>query len=327
MKAVTKFFIIAFCVALLTACDSVDVIASIEEYDISDVAIVPEAGVGVSVTSRAPSLNGNIDDTSFRANTDDVFAVTALIGKNGPEKAYFANAAVDCDSEGKFKFSSDKYYYLNGVNHYFYAYSPAAAGSPVYPDMSSSTPTVEFTIDGQQDIMWAKDERAISYTGDTSTQLQPSFNFKHLLKKIRFKFIIGDGFARNVDVTTVRIVGLHERLSINLLTGELTPKGDLTGTAEIHGTWAINPKEYSVELPNLCLMCEPGDKISIEIIAAQYKYEVKDLVLTSGNENITPGGPGVSHLVTIEFHAIHVNPSSEIENSWDDSIGENTGNI
>lgn len=296
--------------------------------DVSTVSIVPYANVGLSNWSRA-SLNGNVDGNAFPVNTDDVFAVTAFVSDNpdGDSTPYFHNASVNCNEQGICLFSPNKYYSPNKI-HYFYAYSPVKYGNPVYNDLSKDNrlPTVTFSIDGQQDIMWAKDDSGIIVAKGSETQQHPKLQFKHLLKKIRFKFIQGVGFASNIDVTTVRIVNLHEHLSLNLKTGVLKAEGDQTGTVEIHGTWAINPKDISVELPNLCLMCEPGDIISIEIFANQYKYEIKDLKLASDTDGIEPGGAGVSHLITVEFHATHIEPSSQIT-SFEEIEGEASGNI
>lgn len=297
-----------------------------EEHDVSTVSIVPSANVGLDNWSRA-SLNGTVDGDAFPENTDEVFAVTAFVSDNpgGDRNPYFHNAAVNCNEQGVCLFSPDKYYSPNKI-HYFYAYSPVKYGNPVYNDLSKENkePTVTFTIDGQQDIMWAKDDSGIPTAKSSETQQQPKLQFKHLLKKLRFCFIQGEGFGSDIHVTTIRVKNVRNVMTLDVLTGNLTFEGNADATVEVHGTWSINPKEISVALPHCCIMCEPGAEADIEIVANQVIYPIK-LNLNEVGDDSNAGGAGVSHLITVTFNGTHVIPSAEIED-WT-MVGEATGNL
>lgn len=156
-------------------------------------AIVPTAGLSMSATSRAALPGGPVSGTTFPKNTEDLFAVTAYRGTAAPSSdysnAYFDNETVNSDAEGKLSFTNTQYYPADAEKLYFYAYSPIVGASDYTAGTASAAPTVAWTIDGTQDIMYANVVSGIGKVSAGTTQPQPEFSFNHLLKQVRFKLV------------------------------------------------------------------------------------------------------------------------------------------
>lgn len=73
------------------------------------------------------------------------------------------------------------------------------------------------------------------------------------------------------------------------------------------------------------VLCQAGETdLDIEIEAAGVTYKTS-VTLTSSSTDITAGGAGVSHLVTLTFIGTQIVPSASIT-GWLDA-GETTGTI
>ena len=289
-------------------------------------AIVPTAGLNMSATPsvRAALPGGPVSGTTFPVSTENVFAVTAYKGTGAPSSdysnAYFDNQAVNSDADGKLSFQNVQYYPADAEKLYFYAYSPVST-SGFSAGTASATPTVAWTIDGQQDIMYASVVSGIGKVSAGTTQPQPEFSFNHLLKQVRFKLVKGEGFGDGIYASSVKITNCRTQASLNLITGALTFTGDANQPIGFSGNYAI--QKSGVEIGSL--LCQAGETgLDIEIVAAGVTYKTS-VTLTSSNTDITAGGAGVSHLVTLTFIGTQIVPSATITD-WVDA-GETSDTI
>lgn len=322
-----KSIVFLICMAALASCGKEDP-ATDPAPEGTRTAIVPAAGLNMSATPgvRAALPSGPVSGTTFPKSTEDLFAVTAYKGTAAPTgdyaTAYFDNEAVDSDADGKLSFRNARYYPADAEKLYFYAYSPVSAAGG-YTAGSSTEPTVAWTIDGQQDIMWAKEESGIGKVGAGETQRQPKFTFNHLLKQVRFKLIRGAGFGDNVNATSVKITNCRTAASLNLKTGVLTFSGDSDQAIGFSGSYAIHTAQSASEIGSL--LCQAGETaLDIEIVAGGITYRTS-VDLTSSDPHVTAGGAGVSHLVTLTFIGTQIVPSATITD-WIDA-GETSGTI
>lgn len=289
-------------------------------------AIVPTAGLSMSATPsvRAALPGGPVSGTTFPVSTENVFAVTAYKGTGAPSSdysnAYFDNQAVNSDADGKLSFQNVQYYPADAEKLYFYAYSPVST-SGFSAGTASATPTVAWTINGQQDIMYASVVSGIGKVSAGTTQPQPEFTFNHLLKQVRFKLVKGEGFGDGIYASSVKITNCRTQASLNLITGALTFTGNADQSIGFSGNYAI--QKSGVEIGSL--LCQAGETdLDIEIVAAGVTYKTS-VTLTSLNTDITAGRAGVSHLVTLTFIGTQIVPSATITD-WVDA-GETSDTI
>lgn len=313
------------CLAALASCGKEEA-ATVSAPDGTQTAIVPTAGLSISATPsvRAALPGGPISGTTFPKSTEDLFAVTAYKGTAAPtsdyDKAYFDNEAVDSDAEGKLNFTNTQYYPADAEKLFFYAYSPVITDGYT-AGTASGAPTVTWTINGTQDIMYAKAAEGIGKVSAGETQPQPEFTFGHLLKQVRFKLVKGEGFGDGIYASSVKITNCRTQASLNLMTGDLTFEGDANQSIGFSGNYAI--QKSGVEIGSL--LCQAGETgLDIEIVAAGVTYKTS-VTLTSSNTDITAGGAGVSHLVTLTFIGTQIVPSATITD-WVDA-GETSGTI
>ncbi len=314
------------CLAALASCGKEEA-ATVSAPDGTQTAIVPTAGLSISATPsvRAALPGGPISGTTFPKSTEDLFAVTAYKGTAAPTSdystAYFDNEAVNSDDKGGLNFQTPQYYPADGGKLFFYAYSPVVGAESYTAGTTTAAPTVAWTINGTQDIMYAKAAEGIGKVSAGETQPQPEFTFGHLLKQVRFKLVKGEGFGDGIYASSVKITNCRTQASLNLMTGDLTFEGDANQSIGFSGNYAI--QRSGVEIGSL--LCQAGETgLDIEIVAAGVTYKTS-VTLTSSNTDITAGGAGVSHLVTLTFIGTQIVPSATITD-WVDA-GETSGTI
>ncbi len=291
--------------------------------DPTRVPVIPRASVR--------NLTANTPDTETFPDGKDRFRLSAFMsGSDEPVnwsvttgKEAFENEPVNTTA-GVLTTATQKYYPPTGSpmpKLWFYAYAPAS--NATYNKGNGSTPpTIDYVITGSEDIMIGKVTNG-NGIGATDRR-QPEFTFSHLLKKLRFILVQGEGFASNINVTSIKICGCRTHASLDLPTGALTFSGETDGTIELTGTFAILPEQDAVELPNRSLMCEPGPELKLQIMAAGVSYSA-DITLGSPGPGIAAGGAGVSYLVKLTFQGTMIESTSEIT-PWEE-VGQTSGEI
>lgn len=238
----------------------------------------------------------------------------------------FENEPVDVKG-GVPTLRNPKYYppHVSGRKLRFHAYSPATNGT-YNKGNGGNPPTVNYTITGQEDIMTAtvSPPDGIGGAAPGEKQPQPSFHFHHLLKRVTFKLVQGEGFASNINASTIRIADCRTRARLDVVTGTLTFEGEPTGSVQKTGTWTIKSENEALELPNVHLLCEPGPDLTVEVVVAGVTYHAK-LELESTDPGTKAGAAGVSHLVTLTFKGTEVDATGSIV-PWED-VGSADGEI
>lgn len=244
-----------------------------------------------------------------------------------PKTEAFENEPADVKG-GVPTLRNPKYYppHVSGRKLRFHAYAPATNGT-YNNGNGENPPTVDYTITGQEDIMTAtvtQPDDGIGGAAPGEKQQQPSFRFHHLLKRVTFKLVKGEGFASNINASTIRIADCRTKARLDVVTGELAFEGEATGHVQMTGTWTIKPPEEALELPNVHLLCELGKDLTVEVVVAGVTYHA-ELELTSTDPDTEAGAAGVSHLVTLTFKGTEVDATGSIV-PWED-VGSADGVI
>lgn len=319
-------------VAVFQGCSNEDVTLS---ADNGPVPVFPNARVEGENTLPA--------DGSGFADGKDCFRLSAFLsGDNEPENwtvkgntSAFENEPVDV-TNGIPATRSPRYYPPSGsgTKLWFYAYAPDPGSYT--PGNGATPPVITYDLtrkrqfngrnwSGQEDIMVAEVTGNGICSGDKDSegnQRHPSFHFRHLLKRLTFKLVQGEGFATGLHASVIRIAGCHTHAILDMATGKLTFAEEVKGDIEVTGTWAIMPN--GVELPNVQLLCEPGKEITVEVVSAGITFQA-EVTLKSDDPGTEAGGAGVSHLVTLTFKGTKVEASATVA-QWIDA-GEESGEI
>lgn len=325
----TNILTMLLCTATVLASCSKDDSGTAFLPDTTPSAIVPTAGMNISAapSGRAALPEGPIEGTTFPKGTENVFAVTAYKGTAAPSgdysNAYFSNAAVNSDADGKLGFATAQYYPADAQKLYFYAYSPVST-TGYTQGTNTAAPTTAWTLTGKEDLMYASVTEGIAKAGAGGQQSQPNFTFQHLLKQVRFKLVKGTGFGDNISADRISITNCKTAASLNLITGKLDFSGEASTLSLPRTTGTTYPiAETATEIDD-CILCEPGADLVIEVEAQGITYKT-NVTLKSSDTGVTAGGAGVSHLVTLTFIGTLIKPDATIVD-WVDA-GETSGEI
>lgn len=275
------------------------------------------------------------------ANGKDLFRLCAFLSGENPPDGWvvgkgteaFENEPVDI-VDGTPTPCTPRYYPPagNGRKLWFYAFAPGVDADSYHSGNGTTTPKVTYDISREREVSgqkWTGQEDIMTATvadngigggerDGEGNQRQPSFRFHHLLKRVTFKLVQDEGFASGLRASIIRIVDCRTRAVLDVVTGKLTFEGEPTGHVQVIGTWAINPPEDAVELPNVQLLCEPGPDLTVEVLSAGNIYRAT-LTLESDDSAIEPGGAGVSYLVTLKFKGTRVDANATVT-PWTDVV-------
>ncbi len=202
----------------------------------------------------------------------------------------------------------------------FYAYAP-------YTTVVNNT-TATIAIDGDDDILWA---RAIRTTeGQTTTEVDSGtpvsyadgkggidFVFKHVLQRLSFRFIQGDGFGDQYYIDRLTIQGLHNSVDLDVRTGDIADGNSVSNFILGGGR-----NSYLIDDPSLVktvadvMYVSPGTSeldIKLSILGIEYGVKVP----------LTDYGSGKSYLIQLTFNGTEIKPSITFT-TWG-SLGFDTG--
>ena len=213
-------------VAALASC-SQEESNNVPEGALDRTPITVNAGIETSVVSKAP-----VTGTSFKDGESNLFRLVAYANATQTEPTDFTTPYFSNNGKGDVNVNSEKgsdsqyqllpdpaqYYPTNGDYLYFYAFAPGGEGWTFTP--SATNPTATITIDGTQDIMWAKDESGIKKM--QGTQTQPQLAFTHQLMQVTFKAKADESFIGSDKVTKLTIKGIGRTVTLNPITGDVT---------------------------------------------------------------------------------------------------------
>lgn len=253
-----------------------------------NVPIIVNAGLGASVESKA---SGPIDGTAFEKNTNEAFNLLAFTTAPTSDwsQAYFKDLPVDCDENREFH--TGKFYPAGGADLYFYAYAPGGSYT------TSSSGVVSFTIDGQQDIMYAG-----QVTGSASAQ--PKLSFSHKLMKVMFKAKLDEGLQdQEATLTNITINNVKTNYNLSLSDGTLTETGEAGNLSLTVSSQKLTTTEAPV---NGVLMLYPQPGFTITATAGGQEYK------TSSPVSITSPEAGKEYTITLTFNGSEIIPTVTI---------------
>lgn len=278
-------------------------------------AIEVRGGVEAVAQTRA-DLSGVVSGTSFPANTTKVFSVVGYSGSTSPtnwSSPYIPNIPVNSGEGGALSFATPQYYPANGDKVYFYAYSPV---NGTYTASSGTTsPTVAWTITGQQDIMAAQVTSGIAKTGTTPSQ--PTFIFTHKLKQVKFKVVTDAGLENRIKLTSLQIIGVNTKATMWLDNGSLrwASMGNLNVYNNSKGL--VVPVNDAIEVGTV--MFEPGPIFKVRVTTTDITYADVTVNLYGDNS----GEAGVSQEVTLTIKQGQISVGAKVA-SWTSSDSDVT---
>ena len=242
---------------LMSACDNSDALPiQADEVRYSNTLIQPTATIVTPVITRK-DFEGPINGTTFSPSSEKIFGVSAFMGNEVPTNwtpnSRINFSPVHSDATGKYFFDESKYYPIDN-KLYFYAFSPMV-NCTMQAGTTTTHPTVTYTITGREDIVWSKNESGIAKAEDPSSQQHPDFQFKHLLQRVIFSVRRKANVSPTLQLTEIRIKGLKNKATLNLINGTLTFENDPTHALSIN--YPYTPTTEFVTLP-YDLMFEPG---------------------------------------------------------------------
>ncbi len=277
-----------------------------------DLSAPIELNAGIHVHTHVKALTGPVTGATFPESTDDVFRLRTYAGASAPtdwsDGAIYDgmnDLQVNSGSSSVLTLSTPKYYPSDASKKlYFYAWSPAA--SSITAGGSGSAPVANYTLTGQEDILWAKDDRGIAKDVPSQSS-QPSLNFTHKLKQVKFKLVKDASFEEGQTVSSIKITQVKTSAKLNLSDGTLTFDGQAdqeldypidTGTDD-----AITAEGTEM---HSCVMFEPGATFTISITVGGVEY--RDVTVSLGDGGVA----GNSYLVTLTFKRNDIVPTASI---------------
>lgn len=227
MRNTRAILSIIFAAGLLFSCSlDKEVPSPVGDRD-SAVPIVPRVSIGFRDYEAKGTLHGVVRGTTFPTSTDSVFAMTAYKGDAKPVEfspnSRINNAVAKTDETNTVVFVDPRYYPEEG-KLYFYGYSPIV-GATYFSGSGESTPKVKWKITGEEDILWAKNDKGIAKNPVISEQEQPDLQFRHLLTQLQFKMIKGSNFPDNAKVNSISLLETQADCTLDLINGELSWQG------------------------------------------------------------------------------------------------------
>ena len=332
-----NLFFAAAAIAALASCSSDETLSVNENANFVDGDLVPvELGlsrnsVSVSQTRGTGTVGGTTNETNVYNNEDLYVLMTTVgvdnwgcteVGSLGVQfdASFFSRPTktTTTDEDGVWAIDyltytngRKKYYPVNGTYSDFFAFyvDDAATIKGVaeesddkngpYLDTENSTMTVDFKINGTQDLLAGKADNGepipnsertgfSAKTARGSNSVIPSIPMKHLLTRLTFAIEAGD---KNADGIKINSIGIESRSE-----GTLTVAYDEEGTkspAEL-----IEWKGEKEKPDTLYLYCDADEPNAAD--GSKSKLELKDELLTINWDEENQAAQKVGHAMFVE---------------------------
>lgn len=300
-------------VAALASCSN-DESNVAPELDAKGTPIAVTAGIETSVDTKAP-----VTGTAFADGASDLFRLVAYKNATQTVPSDFSTAYFNNSGKGDVNVNSKQgtdlnyqllpdpaqYYPVEGEYLYFYAFAPG--GEDVWTFTPNATaPTAKITINGTQDIMWAKDETGIK-KATSGVQSQPALNFAHKLMQVTFKAQADESFKGTDNVTKLTINGVGTSVTLNVKEGTITSYGNENLVAYTNTTGVAIETDPKVIVAGV--MFKPTQNFTITVeTESGVKYE--NVAIDLGDAQSDKAG--YSYVVTLNFKQTMIVPTATI---------------
>ncbi len=275
------YFLAAGCVLALSACTNEEVVqeSARQSNAIGFQSAVGNATRGIDAENPLTSFNvfGYYTKPSFEANPITVFDGDKVTG-----------------SGSTWSYGTTYRYWVPGATYYFFAYSCENSSLT-----DNGTPSMSFDDDGnvsvgisgykcnndhQHDLIYAVNDEGI--LGKESGNEKVPFNFKHVLSKVKVKFVSQFAAGYDLAISNVRLQNVYG-------TGDYDPNADDVWTATGAQTGSVNLKAGA----NMTASAKTDDAAAKDAVTAEayvIPHEYKNNVVTiSFRVDITNGETAV----------------------------------
>lgn len=206
------------------------------------------------------------------------------------------------------------YYYPTDASDYvkfmaFHPYAPKGTEGDNFLEVSDiNAPQLNFTITGQEDIMYATPA-----IGNNATAVAQSLSFNHALTQITFKVIKDVKMTGDVKVKGIQFADVNTKSTMNIETGAVSPwatPGNLIAFTDATGLDIPASTETALVVGNP-MMLEPG-KASFNLTIATGAKTYSDIEVKPTTMGETAFEAGKSYAVTITFNVSETEPGKEI---------------
>ncbi len=247
----------------------------------------------------------------------------------GPSGRFMWNQKIEReDSESAWTYSPVKYWpEMEGDRLSFRAYAPSV-GNDNIRTASDGVLYATLPLSGVRDVLLAYEVSGIA--GGTSTKLNPgeeitysqgmdgiSFNFRHLLQRVRFQFIQGEGFADGYQVDHLTATEQPSSVVLNVHTGELDFSASQNVTYLLGGgqtPYPIQRYEYASTVDDAMYL--PPTTGSLKVVA-DIGGDLQDATIT-----LPDPAAGKSYLVRLYFIGTEIVVIVK-DTFWEDVNGAN----
>lgn len=302
-----KYLFVALAAAALAGCTNDEWVDNGTPQDGEDkVPILMSAGLEASVASTKAVVTG----TTFPDNTTNLFRMVAYTSNssfNGTE--YFDESSRHDlpvssrkdDGDNQVLYLTPAQYYDTdaSTNLYFYAFAP---GDNSWAYTAGATPTATYTIDGSDDVMYAKNTTGYN---KTSTN-KPNLAFTHLLRKLDFTIKAASGVEPGgAAVKSVSIATQNTKLTLNVTTGAITKWETPTALTVTPPTPVTIPANSAGAATIGSIMCQPAVTVQQEetLQVTVTLNDGNDTQLTGELKLTSPSGgdAGKAYTVNLEY--------------------------
>jgi len=259
-------------IVLLASCNSND-----DNYDLSR-------------NSREIKLNTSIQTTNInRAIISNSISKDLPIGIYAYNHSWKAgsstnlinndNATLSISKGNTIKFGNGRYYYpVDGSTVNFYAFTPR--GTESLAAGVGTSPIVNFSMTGQEDIMWAS---STGYKIGSNAAVHPVLNFSHQLTQLQFKFIAGANYPTNNKVVSLTVNSQPTNACMTVGTGVCI----FSGSADMQALSSAN------RIKGIGIKATPGTNANSPVmtnVASGTSAYLLTIVVSQGN-----GQPNVTY--------------------------------
>lgn len=216
-----------------------------------------------------------------------------------------------------FALENQRYYPADGNKKlYFYAHAPNTGATIT----EGNNPTVTYILDGQKDVMWAKDDRGIAKSSIPTLQEQPFLRFQHKLMQLKFQLKADASFPTGTEkVTKITVKRVSTQAALTVVTGGVVFGGQ--GDISIAPTTSNTVTIAGITLAEM-LLTEPKNTVTLVVEVGGVTYPE----ITVNLAGTGAGTAGMSHLITLTLKRNAIVPTASTVD-WTTGAGSDIGVI
>lgn len=279
----------------------------------------------INAKTKAAPVYGPINSTF---STDFPVGIYAKNGAwvAGPSASLILvnnDATVAAAGSHDITFTGGPYYYpSDGSTVDFYAYAPHA--TELTASGAGTSPVVEITIDGHEDVMWAT---ATGSKAGSAAATNPVVNFAHKLTQLQFTFTSGTGYpASGNKVVSLLVKNQPTKVDMTIQSGTCSFSGsaDMQALSTANQTAGIDIVTAGTDAASP-IMTQPKTGANAYLLDIVVKPASGGSNVTYSNVPVTVTAvEGSAHMITITFSGTAITATATVANWLTGSSGTAT---